>query len=237
VTIPEIWETWIIHTCVTFFFWHVVCVCVTWLIHVWRGVFIRWHIILDNGIHMCDMTHFICVTWPIHMCDTTHVYSHFYKVTIPDAIHDSFNYVPWLRHVCDMTHSCVTSLIHICDMTHSYSHSNVEPIYKIQRSRHRQYREYCVLSGIATLCDSTATLSLAVSISIRGFPCIVIPLEMEIETARDSVAVLSHRVAIPDITRYERVMAHIWMSHGTYVKGTCNVVLWVMVHIWMSCRM
>ena len=42
--------------------------------------------------------------------------------------HDSFIYATWLIHTCDMTHSYmwhdsfiyVTWLIHICDMTHSY---------------------------------------------------------------------------------------------------------------------
>ena len=45
------------------------------------------------------------------MCDMTR--SHVW--------HDSFTYVTWLIHMCDMTRfSCVTWLIHMCDMTHSH---------------------------------------------------------------------------------------------------------------------
>jgi len=46
----------------------------------------------------------------------------------PYSYQDSFICVPWLIHMCDMTHSyewhdsfiCVTRLIHMCAMTHSY---------------------------------------------------------------------------------------------------------------------
>jgi len=34
--------------------------------------------------------------------------------------HDSFIWITWLIHLCDMTHSCVTLLDHMCAMTHSY---------------------------------------------------------------------------------------------------------------------
>ena len=33
---------------------------------------------------------------------------------------------------------------------------------------------------------------------------------------------------------YEWVMLHIWMSHVTYMNESCHIYEWVMSHIWMS---
>jgi len=110
---------------------------------------VAWPIYLSEIIiHMCDIMHFIsvtwllalpgewhdsffCVTWLIRMCDMTHSY----------VWHDSFICVTWLIHMCEMIHSyvrhdsficvtwlihmrdvtrCVTWLIHMCDVSHSY---------------------------------------------------------------------------------------------------------------------
>jgi len=32
----------------------------------------------------------------------------------------------------------------------------------------------------------------------------------------------------------ERVMSHVWISHGTHMNASCRTYEWVMSHIWMS---
>jgi len=46
---------------------------------------------------VCDMTHFICVTWPIHM----------WNMTLSHVRHDAFIHAAWLNEECDMTQWCV----------------------------------------------------------------------------------------------------------------------------------
>ena len=89
------------------------CVCVTWLIHVYV-----WH---DSLMFMCDMTRScVCVTWLmhvwmshvsfshetwlIHMCDVAPLDTH--EPKMPQihwyVWHDSFLYQTWLIHMCDI---------------------------------------------------------------------------------------------------------------------------------------
>jgi len=109
-------------------------ICVTWLLHI------------------CDMTHSICDMTHLHMWHDScilhtprslvHTHTHTHKhthgvcldITCDSYTHksyvwiDSFIYVVWLIHICDMIHSYmwhdsftnVTWLIHKCDMTHAY---------------------------------------------------------------------------------------------------------------------
>ena len=92
-----------------------------WMPHSWirrcTGIWsscgkYMWH----EGIHMCDMKGFICVTLSIDMCDTTDVtyscvWHDIWDVTHSYGWHDRI-------HMCDMTYSYVWN--DTCDVTHSY---------------------------------------------------------------------------------------------------------------------
>jgi len=99
--------TWLVHMSTT-------NSCVTWLIHVWHDSL------------KCDMTH-SCVTWLIRVWNDSFYDSFMYNMTrscvnrLTHVWHDSFMCVPWLIHMCNMTHSyvwhdsftCVTWLVHM----------------------------------------------------------------------------------------------------------------------------
>jgi len=94
--------------------WHDAYLCVTWLMHIPRGMKTGvcmhipvWHVWHDA---------FLCVTWLIPMCDMTHAYT--------------TRYGDW----CMYEYSCVTCVtwrISMCDMTH-ISHRT----YKCSAHRH-----------------------------------------------------------------------------------------------------
>jgi len=94
-------------------------------------------------IHVCGMTHSMCVTWLFHagVYDMTFsrswqdpftrvMLNFFLNRGVPpvcDMAHshvwrDLVTCAIWLIHMCDMTHSplCETNLIHACDLTHTH---------------------------------------------------------------------------------------------------------------------
>ena len=126
--------------------WHDSCICLTWLIYIWR---VPIHMICDSNqldwhIHTCCMTQFyawhddfICGTCRIHMCDmmTSYVWhaSFMYQghpftwfgiviswIDIFICGTDSFLCVTWYSYVWHVAFIRVTCLIHMCGMTHSY---------------------------------------------------------------------------------------------------------------------
>ena len=111
--------------CVCFcLFIYVTYICLYKYVHACTCIWT--HICIHKYIFICSYSHaLIQRTTPsflslsllhrligaiIHMCDMAYSY----------VWHDSFTHVTWLIHVCDVTHSYVTTLIHMCDVTNLY---------------------------------------------------------------------------------------------------------------------
>jgi len=92
---------------------HVSFICVTWLIHIGCGSYV-----------FANTNRFVCLC--VCVCDSYYTWHkkwmrHDSFTSGADVWHDSFVFVTWLVHMCDMTHSyvrhdsitCATWLIHI----------------------------------------------------------------------------------------------------------------------------
>ena len=72
-------------------------------------------------IHTNTHPHKQTQAYPCAMCAMTHMNSYVRHEPLTCATcHDSFVCVPWLIHMCDMTHSYVRHDSFMCDMTHSH---------------------------------------------------------------------------------------------------------------------
>ena len=152
--------TWLIHICdMTHSYmwhdsflgltlpWHVADTTpgVPWLIHICDMTYMTWPPCVTSHrgfIHICDIHSYVCHA--SGMCACMYVLSHIRMKHVTQRCHVIYDMtplypvanatprVPWLIHICDMshshdwrccstlptsTHSCETRAIHICDMT------------------------------------------------------------------------------------------------------------------------
>jgi len=124
--------------------WYDSIMCVTWLRCVAWLMCVKWLVRAPSLMCVCAMTHsclchdsFMCVTWLIHMLHdsfvhvTCFIHAHAIAFGTSKSARKGPTYVPWLIHICAMTHSrmchdsliCVPRLIRVCDMTHQFQSS------------------------------------------------------------------------------------------------------------------
>jgi len=135
-------ETWLIHVFAMMHTWVRHDSCMRVLTNRQLGTYISTHSYVWHDT-------FLCVTWRIHACDMIHTWVRhdsfiwFSQAQTAGRAHslsficvtwlipvwrDSFLFMPWFIHECDMTRTSVSymdswartfPLIHMCDMTHS----------------------------------------------------------------------------------------------------------------------
>jgi len=217
-------------------------VCHTWPIHicdvthsyVWRGPFMS----ATWLIRMCDVAHsyvwpdsFMCVTWRtwlVHTCDVTHFYVSGIEAFAMQI--KGFICVTWLIHVCDVTHvtrSCVwrdsflreqnqslrnaSQRIHIHDMTHSCVRRDARDSFICVTWRISMWAE-----SKPSRCKSEASPPP----NTHTTPCTTHTHTLHHGPKPWSLDPCLSWYATTNATESWHicnwVMAHIWMSHGTY---------------------
>jgi len=155
----------------------------------------------------------LCVTWLIHLCDTTH----------SSVWHDSTFCVTWLIYLCDMPHSSlwhdsfisVTWLNHLCDRTLSY----------VWHDAHMNKSWHAYEWVMSHTWMSRAHQSVWHD-SIIFVPWLIHLCDMTF------IHVTSLVYMNESWHKYEWVMAHLWMSHGTLMNESCHTHEWVVsIHL------
>jgi len=126
--------TWLLHvSCMTHsYLWHDSFLSVTWLIPVCDMT--HSDVCLTSSIGHTAVWPFMCVTCFIHVCGIPHWY----------LSHTSSTYVPWLIHMCGMTHSYAPWLMDMwhdsialwvqdaclhSTHTHTHTHTHTQPTH------------------------------------------------------------------------------------------------------------
>jgi len=144
---------------------------------------------------------------------------------------DSFIFVTWLIHICNMTHSYTwhDSYTHVMRTLHM-------PDYMCE-----WYAPLCLIKCVHNMPDYMCVWPAQSRVPAPA------PFVTRMNAPRhtcDWVAFIFVKWLIYMYARvwqdwymthtYERVMSHVWMSHVTHMNESCHTYEWVLSHLWMS---